>query len=148
MSTWFAEDKRTWLQKQFGELLKVGNLPKHVAIIMDGNRRYAKSRNIQKIEGHLSGFEKLVEALSWCFNMNIKEVTVYAFSIENFKRSQDEVDALFDLAREKFQRLLNEKEKIDELGVRIRIIGELALLPADLQEIISKVMKMSKNNKK
>jgi ditrans,polycis-polyprenyl diphosphate synthase len=109
MSTWFVDDKRTWLQKQFGEVLKCGQLPKHIAIIMDGNRRYAKSRNIQKIEGHLSGFEKLVEALSWCFAMDVKEVTVYAFSIENFKRSQDEVDALFDLAREKFQRLLNEQ---------------------------------------
>ena len=59
--SWFAEDKRTWSQKLFGDILKNGPLPKHVAIIMDGNRRYAKSRNIQKIEGHISGFEKLVE---------------------------------------------------------------------------------------
>jgi ditrans,polycis-polyprenyl diphosphate synthase len=59
--TWFSEDRRSWSQKVFGEILKNGPLPKHVAIIMDGNRRYAKSRNIKKIEGHISGFEKLVE---------------------------------------------------------------------------------------
>ena len=71
--------------------------------------RYKKNKKIKKIEGHISGFEKLVEALNWCFTVNIREVSVYAFSIENFKRSPDEVNALFDLAREKFQHLLNEK---------------------------------------
>ena len=64
MSTWFIDDKRTWCQRAFGEVLKVGPLPKHVGIIMDGNRRYAKSTNIKKIEGHISGFEKLVEVRS------------------------------------------------------------------------------------
>ena len=59
--TWFVEDKRTWSQKLFGNILKTGPVPKHVAIIMDGNRRYAKLRNIKKIEGHISGFEKLIE---------------------------------------------------------------------------------------
>jgi len=67
--SWFSEDRRSWSQKVFGEILKNGPLPKHVAIIMDGNRRYAKSRNIKKIEGHISGFEKLVEVrkLLLCF---------------------------------------------------------------------------------
>jgi undecaprenyl pyrophosphate synthase len=65
--TWFSEDRRSWSQKVFGEILKNGPLPKHVAIIMDGNRRYAKSRNIKKIEGHISGFEKLVEVCKLLF---------------------------------------------------------------------------------
>lgn len=128
--TWFIDDKRSFSQRLFGNILKNGPLPKHVAIIMDGNRRYAKNKKIRKIEGHISGFEKLVEvnkhfliqkkiflfkdlikiqSLNWCFSMDIKEVTVYAFSIENFKRSKDEVNGLFDLAREKFQKLLEEK---------------------------------------
>jgi ditrans,polycis-polyprenyl diphosphate synthase len=145
--TWFSEDKRTWSQKLFGEILKSGPLPKHVAIIMDGNRRYAKSRNIKKIEGHISGFEKLVEALNWCFCMDIKEVSVYAFSIENFKRSPDEVNALFDLAREKFQRLLDEKEKLDEMGVCVRIFGDLTLLPPDLRQILAKVINTTRHHK-
>lgn len=59
--TWFIDDKRSFSQRLFGNILKNGPLPKHVAIIMDGNRRYAKNKKIQKIEGHISGFEKLVE---------------------------------------------------------------------------------------
>ena len=108
MATWFAADKRSWLQKKFGQILKAGHMPKHIAIIMDGNRRYAKNKHMQKIEGHLSGFEKLTESLSWCFAFDITEVTVYAFSIENFKRSKEEVDGLFNLARLEFQILVNE----------------------------------------
>jgi ditrans,polycis-polyprenyl diphosphate synthase len=61
MSTWFIEDKRSWSQRLFGNIIKTGPLPKHVAIIMDGNRRYAQNKNIKKIEGHISGFDKLVE---------------------------------------------------------------------------------------
>ena len=107
--SWFIEDPRTWSQKLVGNILKTGSLPNHVAIIMDGNRRYARINQLEKIQGHISGFEKLSEALNWCFTMNVKEVTVYAFSIENFKRSKDEVDQLFVLAREKFEKLLSEK---------------------------------------
>ena len=103
------EDKRTWSQKLFGNVLKCGPVPRHVAIIMDGNRRYAKNRHIDKIEGHKSGFEKLFESLNWCIAMGIHEVTVYAFSIENFKRSANEVNALFDLAKEKFKKIIEEK---------------------------------------
>jgi len=146
--TWFVEDQRSWTQKLFGNMLKNGPLPRHVALIMDGNRRYAKNKNIEKIKGHISGFDKLVESLNWCFTMNIKEVTVYAFSIENFKRSADEVNGLLDLAREKFQKLIEEKDKCDKLGVCIRIFGNLALLPEDLQKTIAKVMTLTKDNNK
>ena len=59
--TWFVEDKRTWAQRFFGNVLKSGPLPKHVALIMDGNRRYARFHHMKKIEGHRSGFEKLLE---------------------------------------------------------------------------------------
>lgn len=59
--SWFVEDKRTWAQRICGTILKNGPIPKHVAIIMDGNRRYARNKNMKKIEGHISGFEKLVE---------------------------------------------------------------------------------------
>jgi ditrans,polycis-polyprenyl diphosphate synthase len=80
--------------------------------------------------------------------MNIREVTVYAFSIENFKRSKEEVNGLFDLAREKFQRLLDEKEKINKLKVCIRIFGDIRLLPVDLQKLIAQVVEISKHNSK
>jgi len=113
---------------------------------MDGNRRFARENNKKTIEGHVSGFEKLVEALTWCYSMNIREVTVYAFSIENFKRSKEEINGLFDLAREKFQRLLDEKDKINKLKVCIRMFGNITLLPADLQKLIAQVVEISRHN--
>lgn len=76
---------------------------------MDGNRRFAKKNNVKKIEGHTKGFDKLAETLQWCLDLGIPEVTVYAFSIENFKRSPEEVETLMSLAKEKFAYLL-EKE--------------------------------------
>lgn len=113
-------------------------MPKHVAFIMDGNRRYAQKRHVERQEGHTQGFDKLAEVktsdepiqsliftpnclqideyvrtrlqtLRWCLNLGIHEVTVYAFSIENFKRSKEEVDGLMELARQKFSRLLTEQ---------------------------------------
>lgn len=83
--TWFVEDKRTWSQKLLGNILKSGHLPKHVAIIMDGNRRYARERHLKKIEGHRSGFEKLVEV-----NLLIILACAYAiykFVYENYRNS-------------------------------------------------------------
>ncbi|KAI3360571.1 hypothetical protein L3Q82_002437 [Scortum barcoo] len=84
-------------------------MPKHVAFIMDGNRRFARKKNMVRQEGHMQGFNKLAETLRWCKHLNIPEVTVYAFSIENFKRTKDEVDGLMELARQKFERLLEER---------------------------------------
>ena len=75
-------------------------------------------------------------------------MTVYAFSIENFKRPQDEVDTLLMLAREKFARLMDEKEKIHQRGVKIRVIGNMKLLPKDLQKSIAEAMLMTKDNDK
>lgn len=71
------------------------------------------------MEGHTRGFEKLAETLQWCRELGVEEVTVYAFSIENFKRSEQEVEALMQLAKEKFQRLLDEEEKLMAEGFEI-----------------------------
>jgi ditrans,polycis-polyprenyl diphosphate synthase len=112
--SWFSEnDSRTLVQKLFGNFLTYGPIPKHIAIIMDGNRRFAKQNKVEKINGHNKGFEKLTEVLFWCNRLGIKEVTVYAFSIENFKRSKEEVEQLFNLARKKFEKLVSEKYKND-----------------------------------
>lgn len=168
--SWFREEelKLSWLEKLAVNVIKQGKIPKHVAIIMDGNRRFSVKSHIEKSEGHKLGFDKLSQALQWfvvdtfdyrlsfitsvigfrCLELEIKEVTVYAFSIENFKRSQDEVDTLMTLAREKFVRLMDEKEKIMERGVKIRVIGNFKLLPADLQHSIAEAMLMTKDNDK
>ncbi|KAL6091160.1 hypothetical protein STEG23_017462 [Scotinomys teguina] len=125
-----------------------GPVPKHIAFIMDGNRRYAKKCQVERQEGHSQGFNKLAETLRWCLNLGILEVTVYAFSIENFKRSKSEVDGLLDLARQKFSCLMEEQEKLRKHGVCIRVLGDLHLLPLDLQEKIAHAVQATKNYNK
>ncbi|PIK36391.1 putative dehydrodolichyl diphosphate syntase complex subunit DHDDS [Apostichopus japonicus] len=149
-SEWFPEKEylaqQTWLQKTCARILSCGPMPKHIAFIMDGNRRYARKSSIDRQEGHLQGFNKLAETLQWCLDLGITEVTVYAFSIENFKRSKDEVDGLMHLARQKFEKLLEEKNEIMKHGVCIRVLGDLTLLPKDVQEVVADAMYISRNN--
>ena len=89
---------RHWTRMLFVKVIRCGPVPRHVAFIMDGNRRYAQKSHIPRAEGHRRGFDKLMEVLQWCLDIGVKEVTLYAFSIENFKRSADEVGALMSLA--------------------------------------------------
>ena len=143
---WLVEPKRTWTEWMILRMLKIGPIPHHVAFIMDGNRRFAKQQEKKTIEGHFEGFRKLTEVLSWCRDLCIKEVTVYAFSIENFKRRKAEVDGLMKLAEEKFNQLLNELDKLKEHGVCIRVIGNTSLLSQKLQTLISKAVLATKDN--
>ncbi|XP_009469050.1 PREDICTED: dehydrodolichyl diphosphate synthase isoform X2 [Nipponia nippon] len=107
--SWIREGELTILERFCANIIKAGPMPKHVAFIMDGNRRYAQKCHVERQQGHSQGFDKLAQTLRWCLNLGIREVTVYAFSIENFKRSKEEVDGLMDLARQKFSRLLEEQ---------------------------------------
>jgi len=130
------------------KIMQTGKIPQHVAFIMDGNRRYARRESISKGDGHSKGFQKLTEVLKWCYELNILEVTVYAFSLENFKRDQEEVDALMTIFKEKIDRLLLEEENIMKHGVCIRFIGDISLFNKDIQVSMAKVVKMSRNNNK
>lgn len=149
MSTWVREDdeyKYSRLERFATNVLKCGAVPRHVAFIMDGNRRYARQNNILKIKGHMEGFERLTDTLQWCRYLGITEVTVYAFSIENFKRDKEEVEELFNLFREKIKVLISEEQKLAENGVRVRILGNLSYLPQDIQELIQEAHKVTENN--
>ncbi|XP_036141441.1 dehydrodolichyl diphosphate synthase complex subunit DHDDS isoform X2 [Monomorium pharaonis] len=115
---------------------------------MDGNRRYANKRSIAKKEGHSKGFEKMIETLKWCLDLGITEVTVYAFSIDNFNRSDEEVNDLMDFARQKFRSLLKELDKLTDAGVCVRVIGNLSLLPEDVSQLIAQSMIATKDNNK
>merc|ERR1719295_97271 len=127
-------------------MLGAGQIPRHVGFIMDGNRRFARGRGQEPIEGHKGGFHKLAETLQWCRELGVKEVTVYAFSIENFKRSEKEVESLLKLAKEKFLVLISEEEKLKKHGVRVKIIGNINYLPADMQEVIKEAERITENN--
>ncbi|KAK0089615.1 hypothetical protein PV325_006325 [Microctonus aethiopoides] len=146
--SWIRENTLNFFQMLFVKILKSGHVPNHVAFIMDGNRRYANKCNVNSLGGHTKGFDKLAETLQWCLDFGIKEVTVYAFSIENFRRSKDEVDGLIKLAEEKFQRLLDERDKLMEHGVKVCIIGNISMIPANLRKLMAEAMRITKNNNK
>lgn len=130
------------------KVIRYGPIPRHVAFIMDGNRRFAAKKHVERIDGHSKGFDKLAETLKWCQDLGVEEVTVYAFSAENFKRSKEEVDSLMELARQKFSKIIEEKDQLEAHGVKVRVIGELHMLSPDLREMATKMHKMTKNNYK
>ncbi|CAL8249710.1 unnamed protein product [Boreogadus saida] len=138
--SWIREGELNLIERLSANVLKAGPVPKHVAFIMDGNRRFARKKHVDRQEGHSQGFNKLAETLRWCLQLDIPEVTVYAFSIENFNRSREEVDGLMELAKLKFLRLLDERDKLEKHGVCIRVLGDLTLLPLDLQQLIAKAV--------
>lgn len=146
--SWIKEGELNFIERISANILKAGPMPKHVAFIMDGNRRFAQKKNLDRQEGHMQGFDKLAETLRWCKHLEIQEVTVYAFSIENFKRTKDEVDGLMALARQKFLRLLEEMDNLEKHGVCIRVLGDLNMLPLDLQQLIAKAVVSTKTHNK
>jgi len=112
-------------------------VPKHVAIIMDGNRRFAQDMGKESLQGHLMGRDKLEDVLEWCVDLGIKVLTVYAFSTENFKRSRDEVETLMTLFEENFLRIAND-ERVHRNRIRVSVLGQKELLPDRVREAIRK----------
>jgi tritrans,polycis-undecaprenyl-diphosphate synthase [geranylgeranyl-diphosphate specific] len=110
----------------------------HVAVIQDGNRRYARQKGLSKVLGHSLGAETSEKVMDWCLALGIKHLTLYAFSTENFERDEAEKRYLFDLIKAKFMEL-NVSEKIHGNKVRVRAIGRIEMLPWDLQEEIRRV---------
>ncbi len=119
--------------------------PKHVGIIMDGNRRWARERNLPTMEGHLKGYQALKAMPDWFFNRGVKIISTYAFSTENWNRSQDEVNYLMKLLRNV---LLNDLDEFDERGYSLRLSGRINELPGDLPEICQNAVDKTKNNAK
>ncbi|MCK4970792.1 MAG: di-trans,poly-cis-decaprenylcistransferase [Thermoplasmata archaeon] len=112
-----------------------GPVPGHVAIIMDGNRRFADSFGLGASDGHEMGRDKLEELLDWCVEVGVRVLTVYAFSTENLNRDPAEVDELMSLFAMNFRRA-GDDERVHEHRIRIRAIGNLELLPREVQEAI------------
>jgi undecaprenyl diphosphate synthase len=94
-----------WYERLLIRILKTGKIPRSVAIIMDGNRRFATKQNRDKHEGHAFGLKKLEDSMEWSLELGIKELTVFALSTENLKRSQVEVDTLMGLAKDTFSKM-------------------------------------------
>ena len=117
--------------------------PRHVAIIMDGNGRWAKARGLPRALGHKEGVEALRRAVEASRDLGLSHLSVYAFSTENWNRPQPEIDALFDLLRVFVKRDL---ARLHKDGVRIRIVGSREGLNADILELIDEAIELTKNN--
>lgn len=116
---------------------------KHVAIIMDGNRRWAKEKNLPSAVGHKKGVEALKATLRACNDFGVKYLTVYAFSTENWNRKQEEVDFLMNLVA---VTLTNELDEMHKENVQIHFIGDLSRLSDKLQKILENAVETTKNN--
>lgn len=125
------------------EEIDLENLPKHIAIIMDGNRRWAKARGLTTKDGHKAGSKNLDNIATFCNEIGIEYLTVYAFSTENWKRTQEEVSALMFILKANLDSMLR---KLDLKNIKIRVIGEKENIPPDIQKKIDKLVEKTKNN--
>lgn len=120
--------------------LALGPLPAHIAFIMDGNRRWSRNAGLKVQDGHNMGFNALRRILELCMDLKkVRVVTVYAFAIDNFRRSKDEVDALMELARIRLLELTEKNDVVARHSIRVRFVGRRSLLPADIQDVIARV---------
>lgn len=120
--------------------------PKHLAVIMDGNRRWAKSRGLFSVEGHRQGVKALRALVKDCLDLDIKYLTAYAFSSENWKRTAKELDFLFELLKESAK---NELSSLCEEGVKVKFLGDLSVFKkSSLLESLENLEKSTENNKR
>ena len=124
-------------------VLDKDNMPRHIAIIMDGNGRWAKQRKLPRTMGHKAGVETIRRIIKETHILGIKYLTLYAFSTENWKRPKDEVSALMKLLVEN---LRSELQELHENGVVIKILGDINMLPKDAQIEVEEAIELTKNN--
>src|SRR3989304_4389728 len=120
-------------------------IPQHVAIIMDGNGRWARERGLPRMEGHRAGREAVRRTLEACRDLAIGNLTLYAFSTENWRRPNDEVEALMLLRRES---VAAEAEELVKNGIRLRISGDLDRLPPEIAAQLRDVMGRTRHNER
>lgn len=124
------------------EEIDKGKLPRHIAIIMDGNGRWAKKQNLSRIRGHLKGVDAVREVVTTCRELGIKVLTLYAFSIENWQRPKEEVAALMALLQEY---LLKECEEMLKNNIRLLAIGRLEDLPSEVRAVLDLTIKKTEH---
>ncbi|MBM3291074.1 di-trans,poly-cis-decaprenylcistransferase [Candidatus Bathyarchaeota archaeon] len=130
-----------WLLNQ----IKTGEMPNHIGVILDGNRRWAVQREKVPWEGHYAGGENVKEFLKWCLNLKIKTVTLYALSTENFNRSPRELEELMSMYEKALEEVIA-SDILNKYQVRAHVIGRTSLLPKTLQELIKDVEKKTENH--
>ena len=125
--------------------IRSGPIPEHIGIILDGNRRWAKSRGLAPWKGHVEGARKIEDFLDWCSEIDqIHSVTLYAFSTENFNRPAKEVSEIFRLLKDYLEELYTD-ERIVKNEVRLKMLGRISMLPQELQDLVKKLETKTKN---
>lgn len=119
------------------------NLPNHIAIIMDGNRRWAREKGMKATEGHKVGAETLEKIVSYCNKIGIKFLTVYAFSTENWKRGKEEIGVLMSLLRVYLEKLA---KRANTENVKIKVIGDIEAFEEDIKKSMIRIMERTKEN--
>ncbi|KAI9512843.1 dehydrodolichyl diphosphate synthetase [Russula earlei] len=147
-AVWLRDKAIDRLRNVLFGVLRAGPIPQHVAFIMDGNRRYARSNGMKLIQGHVDGFTALRRVLEICSSLNIKVVSVYAFAIDNFQRPKEEVDGLMNLAERALLELCSHGGILAEHGVRLNTVGRTQLFPPEVQAALNKAKELTKNNKR
>ena len=160
---WLKAKVDDYVQRLVIRILAVGPVPKHVAFVMDGNRRYARSKHMRVQEGHSDGFaalrrvrdntsgrgtraDDLAQLLGICLRLDVRCVSVYAFAIDNFKRPPEEVDALMTLAETKLKELCRHGDLLQQYGVRLNVVGRKDMLPDSVREAVHVAEEMTRNN--
>ncbi len=129
-----------WLWRQ----VKWGVKPGHIAIILDGNRRWATDKMLNPWSGHEMGAERVEQLIDWCIKLDVESITLYAFSTENFRRSSAEVEEIMRIATENLKKILTD-ERIRKNRIRVKVIGRVNLLPQSFQHVIHDVEKATKD---
>jgi len=125
-------------ENRLGSQIQKDEVPSHVGIILDGNRRWAADRGLAYGAGHLEGANRVEQLLDWCDELKIRTVTLYVLSTENLNRSSEEVQELLSLLQTRFSKLL-EDQRIYRYRVKVKAIGQLDLLPAPMRQILADI---------
>ena len=124
------------------------NVPKHIGLILDGNRRFSKRLMLKPWKGHEWGAKKVEAVLEWCKEYGVREITLYAFSIENFdSRPKAEFDYLMKLFEKELAKMMNDP-RLEKDKVKVNFIGRINMFPKSLQEVMNKLMEKTKQNNK
>lgn len=124
--------------------MQENKVPKHIAIILDGNRRFSKRLMIKPWKGHEWGAKKVEKLFDWCKELGIKELTLYSFSVQNFNRPKKEFDYLMNLFKKEFEKLKDDP-RIHENKIRINVIGRIWMFPKDVQDRMKLIMEKTKS---
>jgi len=140
---------KSWLYRIYERMLwaqvRNGPSPDHIGLIVDGNRRFARGKGIKLNEGHHEGSVKVKEFLRWCFRLEIKVITLFGFSTENFNRSEQEVEYLMDLIMDQLKQFQTDPEIMKE-RVKVKVIGRRENLSEKMNAVIDSVEDLTKNH--